>query len=88
MAVFLLVVVLLTPDITSVGLGSTHCMADCKMGQNGPFSYEQHCCQAGNYKKTLHLEENGRKKIIFCPPSRPMSCPGGNIMVLTTDVML
>ena len=70
-----LVEVLLTPDITSVGQGSSHCMADCNMGQCGPSLYEQYCCQIGNYGKTLHLEEKGRKKIILCPSTRPESCP-------------
>ena len=62
MAVFLLVVVLLTPDITSVGQGSSHCMVDCNMEPHGPSHYKQHCCQAGNYRKTLHLKVKGRKK--------------------------
>ena len=75
MAVFFLVVVLLTPDITIVGQGSSHCMADCNM-RYGPSLYEQYCCQIGNYGKTLHLEEKGRRKIIFCPPTRPKSCSG------------
>ena len=76
MAIFLLVAMLLTPGITSLGQGSSHCMADCNMGQHGPSLYDQYCCQIGNYGKTLRLEEKGRKKIIFCPPTRPMSCPG------------
>ena len=76
MVIILLVVVLLTPDITSVGQGSSHCMADCNMRQHGPSLYEQYCCQIGNYGKTLHLEEKGRKKIIFCPPKRAKLCPG------------
>ena len=75
MVIILLVVVLLTPDITSVGQGSSHCMADCNM-RYGPSLYEQNCCQIGNYGKTIRLEKKGRKKIIFCPPTRPMSCPG------------
>ena len=53
MVIILLVVVLLTPDITSVGQGSSHCMADCNMGQCGLSLYEQYCCQIGNYGKTL-----------------------------------
>ena len=76
MIIILLVVVLLTPDIISVGLGSSHCMADCNMGQRGLSLYEQYCCQIGNYRKTLHLEQKGRKKIIICQPTRPKSCPG------------
>ena len=76
MAIFLLVLILLTPDITSVGQGYSHCMADCNMGQHGPSLYEQYCCQIGNYGKTLHLEEKRRKNIIFCPPTQPKSCPG------------
>ena len=75
MVIILLVVVLLTPDIISVGHGSSHCMADCDM-RYGLSLYEQNCCQIGNYGKTIHLEEKGRKKIILCPPTRPMSCPG------------
>ena len=39
-------------------------MADCNMGQHRPSSYKQYCCQIGNYGKTLHLEDKGRKKII------------------------
>ena len=84
MVIILLVVVLLTPDITSVGQGSSHCMADCNMGQHGPSLYEQYCCQIGNYGKTMRLEEQGRKKIIFCPPTKPMSCPG-NINLSSTN---
>ena len=76
MAIFLLVAMLLTPGITSLGQGYSHCMADCNTGQHGPSLYEQHCCQIGNYGKTLRLEEKGRKKILFCPPTRPKSCPG------------
>ena len=75
MVIILLVVVLLTPDITSVGQGSSHCMSGCNMKYELSL-YQQHCCQISNYGKTLHLEEKGRKKIIFCPPTRPMSCPG------------
>ena len=75
-AIFLLVSTLLTPGITSVGQGSSHCMVDCNMGQHGPSLYEQYCCQIGNYGKTLRLEEKGRKNIILCPPTRPKSCPG------------
>ena len=84
MVIILLVVVLLTPDITSVGQGSSHCMADYNMGQHGPSLYEQYCCQIGNYGKTIRLEEKGRKKIIFCPPTKPMSCPG-NINLSSTN---
>ena len=76
MVIILLVVVLLTPDITSVGQGSFPCMtADCYMGQHGPSLYKQYCCLIGNYGKRLHFEENGRKKIISCPPTRSKSCP-------------
>ena len=76
MIIVLLVVVLLTPDITSVGQGYSHCMtADCYMGQHGPLLYKQYCCLVDNYGKTLHLEENKRKKIISCPQTRPKSCP-------------
>ena len=74
MVIILLVVVLLTPDITNVGQGSSHCMADCIM-RYGLSLYEQHCCQIGNYGKTLHLEEKGRKKIIVCSTTRSKSCP-------------
>ena len=35
-AVFMIVVVLLTSSIASVGEGSSHCMTDCKMKQHGP----------------------------------------------------
>ena len=83
MVIILLVVVLLTPDITNVGQGSSHCMADYNM-RYGPSLYEQNCCQIGNYGKTLRLEEKGRKKIIFCPPTRPMSCPS-NINLSSTN---
>ena len=76
MIIILLVVVLLTPDVTSVGQGSSHCMADCNMGQHGPSLYEQYCCEIGNYGKILHLEEKGRKKIIICPSMRAKLCPG------------
>ena len=76
MATFLFVAMLLTPGITSVGQGSSHCMADCNMRQHGPSLYEQYCCQIGNYGKTLHLQEKRRKNIILCPPTRPKSCPG------------
>ena len=76
MTIVLLVVVLLTPDITSIGQGSSHCMADCNMGQHGPSLYEQYCCEISNYGKTLHLEEKRRKTKIFCPLTRPKSCPG------------
>ena len=65
MIIILLVVVLVTPDITNVGQGSFHCMADCKMRQHEPSLYQQHCCQIGNYGKTLHLEEKERRKIIY-----------------------
>ena len=74
MALFLLMVVVLTPAITSIGQGYSHCMADCNMRQHGPSLYEQYCCQIGNYGKTLHLEE--KEKILFCPPTQPKSCPG------------
>ena len=76
MVIILLVVVLLTPDITNVGQGSSHCMADCNMGLRGLSLYEQYCCEIGNYGKTLHLEHKGRKNIFFCPPTRLKSCPG------------
>ena len=84
MFIIVLIVVLLTPDITCMGQGSSHCMANCNMGQHGPFLYEQYCCQIGNYGKTLHLVEKGRKKIIFCPPTRPLSCQG-NINLSSTN---
>ena len=84
MIIILLAVVLLTPDITSVEQGSSHCMVDCNMGQHGPSLYEQYCCQIGNYGKTLHLEKKGGKKIILCPPTRPKSCPG-NINLSSTN---
>ena len=87
MVIILLVVVLLTPDITSVGQGSSHCMADCNMGQHGPSLYEQYCCQIGYYSKTIRLEEKGRKKIIFCPPTRPRSCPS-NINLSSTNLFV
>ena len=32
----LLLLVLLTPDIISLGQGSSHCMTDCSMGQHDP----------------------------------------------------
>ena len=76
MALFLLVVVLLTPGTTSIGQGYYHCMADCNMRQHGPSLYKQHCCQIGNYGKTFCLEEKEKKKIILCPPTQPKSCPG------------
>ena len=84
MVIILVVVVLLTPDITSVGQGSSHCMADYNRGQHGPSLYEQYCCQIGNYGKTIRLEEQRRKKIIFCPLTGPISCPG-NINLSSTN---
>ena len=84
MVIILLVVVLVTPAITSVGQGSSHCMADCNMRQHGASLYKQYCCQFGNYGKTLHLEEKGRRKIILCPQTRPMSCPS-NINLSSTN---
>ena len=83
MVIILLVVVLLTPDITSVGQGSSHCMADCNM-RYGSSLYEQYCCQIGNYGKIVYLEEKGRKKIISCPSTRPKLCPG-NINLSSTN---
>ena len=71
----LLLLVLLTPDITSVGEGSSHCMADCNTGQHGPSLYKQYCCIFSNKGKTIRLTEDGQKKIIFCPFTRPSSCP-------------
>ena len=76
MAIFLLVSMLLTPGITSVGQGYSHCMANCNMGQHGPSLYEQYCCQISNYGKALRLEEKGKKNIILCPPTRLKACPG------------
>ena len=75
MAIFLLVVVLLTPDITSVGQGYSHCMADCNM-RHGLSLYKQYCCQIGSNGKIVHLAGSGKKKIILCPSTQPKSCPG------------
>ena len=72
-ALFLLV--LLTPDITGIGQGSSHCMADCNMRQHGPSLYKQYCCIFSNKGKTIRLTENGQKKIILCPSTRPSSGP-------------
>ena len=71
----LLLLVLLTPDITSIGEGSSHCMTDCNMGQHGPSLYKQYCCISSNRGKIIRLTESDRKKIIFCPSTRPSSCP-------------
>ena len=64
--------VLTTP---SIGQRSSHCMADCNMKHHGPFLYEQYYCILSNRGKIIHLTESGRKKIIFCPSTRPNSCP-------------
>ena len=58
-----------------IGQGSSHCMADCNIGQHGPSLYEQYCCISSNKGKTIHLTEDGAKKIILCPSTRPSSCP-------------
>ena len=71
-ALFLLV--LLTCDITGIVQGSSHCMADCNMGQHGPSLYEQYCCIFSNRGKIIRLTDD-RKKIIFCSSTRPSSCP-------------
>ena len=75
MVVLLLLVLLLTPDITSIGDGSSHCMTDCNIVQHGPSLYEQYCCISSNKEKAIRLTEDGRKKIIFCPSTKPSSCP-------------
>ena len=69
-------VVLLTPDITSLGQGSSHCMADSNMGQHGPCLCKQYCCIYGNSGKTFNLNEKRRKLTIFCPSTQSKSCPG------------
>ena len=71
----LLLLVLLTPHVTSVGKASSHCMADCNIGQHGPSLYKQYCCISSNRGNTIRLTEDSQKKIIFCPPTRPSSCP-------------
>ena len=83
MAIFLLVVVLLTPDITSVGQGFSHCIqADSNIGQHGSCLCKQYCCIYGNSGKTFNLKEKGRKLSIFCPSTQPKSCPGNVSSVL------
>ena len=72
MAAIFFLLVLSTPGI---GQGSSHCMADCNMGQHGPSLYKQYCCISSNRGKTIHLTEDDRKKIILCPSTRPSSCP-------------
>ena len=67
-----LLLVLPTPVI---GQGSSHCMIDCNMGQHGPSIYEQYCCISSNKGKIIRLTESDRKKIIFCPSTKPSSCP-------------
>ena len=76
MALFLLVVVVLTPGITGIGQGYYHCMADCNMRQHRSSLYEQYCCTYGNRGKTFNLKENEKMIYILCPPTRPKSCPG------------
>ena len=76
MALFLLVVVVLTPGITSIGQGYSHCMADSTMGQHRSSLYEQYCCTYGNRGKTFNLKENEKMIYILCPLTRPKSCPG------------
>ena len=58
----LLLIVLLTPDITSRGQGSSRCMADCNIGQHGPSLYEQYCCISSNRGKTICLTEDSQKR--------------------------
>ena len=72
MAAILFLLVLPTPGI---GQGSSHCMADCNIGQHEPSLYEQYCCISSNKRKTIRLTEDGAKKIILCPSTRPSSCP-------------
>ena len=71
----LLLLVLLTPDITSVGQGFSQSIADCNIVQHGHSLYKQYCCISSNKGKIICLTENGRKKIILCPSTRPSSCP-------------
>ena len=71
MAAILFLLVLSTHGI---GQGSSHCMAECNLGQHGPSLYEQYCCIFSNKGKTIHLTEDGAKKIILCPSTRPSSC--------------
>ena len=70
-AVFFL---LMLPTL-SIGQGSSHCMADCNMGQHGPSLYEQHCCISSNKGKRFHLKDNDLTRFILCPSTRPSSCP-------------
>ena len=44
----LLLLVLLTPDIISLGQGSSHCMTDSNIGQHRPSLYKQYCCISSN----------------------------------------
>ena len=71
MAALFFLLVLSTPGI---GEGSSHCMADCNMGQHGLSLYEQYCCISSNRGMIIRLTESGRKKIILCPSTRPSSC--------------
>ena len=76
MAIFLLVVVLLTSGTTSIGQGYSHYMVDSNMRQKRYSLYEQYCCTHGNSGKTFNLKENKKMIYILCPPTRPKSCPG------------
>ena len=60
--VALLLLVLLTPSVNNVGQGSSHCMADCNMGQHGPSLYEQYCCISSNKGKIIHLTKGSKKR--------------------------
>ena len=69
-------VVLLTPDIVSIGQGYSHSMADRNMRRHRFSLYEQYCCTYGNRGKTFNLKENEKMIYILCPPTQPKSCPG------------
>ena len=75
MAIFFLIVLLLTPDVTSVGQGYSHYMAESNMKQHRSSPYEQYCCTHGNSGKTFNFKENKKMIYILCPPTRPKSCP-------------
>ena len=72
MAAILFLLVLPTPGI---GQGSSHCMADCNIGQHGPSLYEQYCCISSNKGKRFHLKDNDLTRFILCPSTRPSFCP-------------